>query len=147
MHEEEGRHGGGQGGASINCRGGSAAFPGSRMQGEAPGLLPRGLCGSAGVRWENKDGMQPMNPWTQCSCLLGAAPAQGGLCPHRQLGYSHGAGAAWEQRPEQESLLGFGHLKAGGDGGRGREMGRRAAEAADGCPRDTSAGAWCSPAS
>lgn len=35
------RRGGGRGGASINHREASAPFPGRRMQGEAPGLLPR----------------------------------------------------------------------------------------------------------
>lgn len=43
------RHGGGWGGASINHKGGSVLFPGRRMQGEAPGLLPRDLCASAGL--------------------------------------------------------------------------------------------------
>ena len=50
---------------------------------------------------------------------------QGGSAHAAGRGYGTGAGVTWEQLPEQESLFGLGFLKAGGDGGCGREMGRR----------------------
>lgn len=71
--------------------------------------------------------MQLVNPWMQCSCLLGAAPALGGSAHTAGQGYGAGAGVAWEQRPKQESPSGFGFLKARGGGGHGREVGRRTA--------------------
>lgn len=56
------------------------------MQGEAPGLLPRDLCGSAGVSWRSWesngwDGMQLTSP----RMPAGSCSSPRGLCPCRWL--------------------------------------------------------------
>lgn len=67
---------------------------------EAPGLLPRDLCGSAGGAGKTRGRMECSWQTLGCSdCLLGAAPAPEGSAHADGWSWS-----AWEQWPEQESL-------------------------------------------
>lgn len=82
----------------------------------------------------------------------GSCSSPGGPCPRSRLGIQCWSWSCLGAVTREGSLFGFGFLKAGGGGGRGREVGRSmgvqwneglTGKAAAGCPQDFCVRAWC----